>query len=104
MKSRAAIGNHPVHPALVTLPIGAFFLVLVGDLAHARTGADFWYSFSFVSLGVGIVTALVAATAGFVDYYGVKMSDAGFRIARIHMVLNLTGVALYALNWYLRSD
>ena len=27
MRSRAAIGNHPIHPAMVTLPIGAFFLV-----------------------------------------------------------------------------
>jgi uncharacterized membrane protein len=102
MRSRAAIGNHPVHPALVSLPIGAFFLMLVGDIAHASTGADFWYAFSFVCLGVGIVTALVAAIAGFIDYFGVRMSDAGFRVARIHMVLNLTGVVLYAVNWLLR--
>ncbi len=102
MKSKAAIGNHPVHPALVSLPIGAFFLVFVGDVAHASTGADFWYAFSFVCLGVGIVTALVAAIAGFIDYFGVRMSDAGFRIARIHMVLNLTGVVLYTINWFLR--
>jgi len=102
MKSRAAIGNHPVHPALVSLPIGAFFLVLVGDIAHARTDADFWYAFSFVCLGAGILMALVAAIAGFVDYFGVRMSDAGFRAARIHMVLNLTGVVLYTINWFLR--
>lgn len=102
MKSRAAIGNHPVHSALVTLPIGAFFLVLVGDIAHARTDTDFWYAFSFICLGAGIVTALVAAIAGFVDYFGVKMSVAGFRTARIHMFLNLTGVVLYTINWFLR--
>ena len=102
MKSRAAIGNHPVHPALVTLPIGAFFLVLVGDIAHARTDTDFWYAFSSICLGAGIVTALVAAIAGFVDYFGVKMSVAGFRTARIHMFLNLTGVVLYTINWFLR--
>jgi uncharacterized membrane protein len=102
MKSRAAIGNHPVHPALVSLPIGAFFLLLVGDIAYARTGAEFWYAFSFVCLSAGILTALVAASAGFVDYFGVRMSDAGFRLARIHMILNLTGVVLYTVNWFLR--
>ena len=102
MKSRAAIGNHPVHPALVSLPIGAFFLLLVGDIAHAHTDADFWYAFSFVCLGVGIVTALAAAVAGFIDYFGVRMSDGGFRIARIHMLLNLAGVVLYTVNWFLR--
>lgn len=46
MRSRAAIGNHPIHPALVPIPIGAFFLVLVGDIAHTSTQAAFWYQFS----------------------------------------------------------
>ncbi len=25
MKSKAAIGNHPIHPMIVPIPIGAFF-------------------------------------------------------------------------------
>jgi uncharacterized membrane protein len=104
MRSRAAIGKHPLHPALVALPIGAFTLTLVGDVAHAWTQMEFWYAFSFVCLGFGIVTALLAAAAGFVDYFGVKMSTEGFRVARIHMVLNLTCVALYTLNWLLRRN
>jgi uncharacterized membrane protein len=102
MKSRAAIGNHPIHPALVPLPIGAFFLLLVGDIAHAWTGADFWYQFGYACLSVGILAALAAALFGFIDYFKVKMSMSGFRIARIHMILNLTGVVLYTVNWYLR--
>lgn len=32
MRSRAAIGNHPIHPALVAIPIGAFFFVLVAGV------------------------------------------------------------------------
>lgn len=99
MKSRAAIGNHPIHPALVPLPIGAFFLLLVGDIAHASTGSDFWYQFGFACLSVGILAALAAAVFGFIDYFKVKMSMSGFRIARTHMILNLTGVVLYAFNW-----
>lgn len=61
MKSRAAIGNHPVHPALVAIPIGAFFMALIGDIAHATTHSDFWYQLSFVCIGVGVLTALLAA-------------------------------------------
>src|SRR4029077_7607034 len=34
MKSTAALGNHPIHPLLVPIPIGAFFLVLWGDVAQ----------------------------------------------------------------------
>jgi uncharacterized membrane protein len=104
MKARAAIGSHPIHPALVALPIGAFFLVFVGDVAHVSGGGDFWYQFAFTCLRIGILTALLAAAFGFVDYFGVMMSADGFRIARMHMILNLTGVVLYTVNWLLRRN
>jgi uncharacterized membrane protein len=102
MRSKAAIGDHPIHPALVAIPIGAFALTLVGDIAHAATASAFWYHFAFVCMGIGIVTALIAAVFGLVDYIGVKMSTRGRQLATIHMVLNVTGVLLYALNWFLR--
>ena len=28
MKSKASLGNHPIHPMLVPIPIGAFFIAL----------------------------------------------------------------------------
>lgn len=31
MRSKAAIGNHPIHPMIVPIPIGAFTLALLGD-------------------------------------------------------------------------
>jgi len=104
VKSKAAIGNHPIHPALVCLPIGAYFLALVGDTAHTVTGADFWYQFAFVCIGAGMLTALAAAIFGFVDYFGTHMSAPAGRLATIHMVINLCAVALYAVNFFLRRN
>jgi uncharacterized membrane protein len=37
MQSRASIGGHPIHPLLVPLPIGAYFLGLVGNVVYLRT-------------------------------------------------------------------
>ena len=102
MRSTAAIGNQPIQPALVPIPIGAFALTLVGDVAHAATKAAFWYHFAHVCMGIGILTALAAAAFGLVDYFGVKMSARGKQLATIHLALNVTGVVLYALNWFLR--
>jgi uncharacterized membrane protein len=103
MRSRAAIGNHPVHPALVPIPIGAFFMALVGDIAYsADSGTGFWYDLSFVCIGVGLVAALLAATAGAVDYFSVKMSGQAFRTATWHGLLNLLLVGLYAASFFLR--
>lgn len=102
MKSRAALGNHPLHPAVVSLPIGAFFLAFVADVTHALTKNSLFYEIAFFAIGVGIVTALLAAVLGLVDYFGVTMSAAGRRLATIHMLINLSAVALYAISWMLR--
>jgi uncharacterized membrane protein len=102
MKSKAAIGNHPIHPALVCLPIGSFFLAFVGDIAHAATGLDFWYQLAYVCIGIGVLVALAAAVFGFIDYFGVRMSRPAGRLATIHMVLNLGLVAIYAVTFFLR--
>ncbi len=104
MRRKAAIGTHPIHPALVPIPIGAFALTFIGDLVHWFTQEPFWYRFSSICMGVGILTALVAAAFGLLDYFGVKMSRAGRRIATMHMVLNLGGVTLYVANFLMRRD
>ena len=104
MKSRAAIGEHPIHPMLITIPIGAFVLALIADIATSATNDHFWYQFSFVCIGIGILGALLAAIFGFIDYFGVKMSTQGARLATIHMVLNLTAVVLYIIGFFLRGN
>ncbi len=104
MKSKAALGNHPIHPLLVTLPVGAFSLVLLGDIASLITQDPFWYRFSFDCLVVGILSALLAASVGFIDYVTVTMSTAGRKLATIHMVLNLSAVVLYIIDWWLRRN
>jgi uncharacterized membrane protein len=103
MRSRAAIGNHPVHPMLVPIPIGAFFMALVGDLSYGGDPSKaFWYDLSEVCIGVGIAAALIAAAAGAIDYFSVKMSGQAFRTATWHGLLNLLLVALYAVSFFLR--
>ena len=102
MRSRAAIGNHPLHPLLVALPVGAFFLALVGDVAWLRSGRAGWGELAAVAIGVGVVSALVAALTGFIDYTGLPSGSAVKRLGTYHMALNLAQVALYAASFYLR--
>lgn len=104
MKSKAAIGNHPLHPALVVIPIGSWFATLVGDIAYMANHDPFWYQFSYWTMLIGLIGALTAAVFGFVDFFGVRMSEAGHRIAKIHMIINLVVSAAYAINLWLRHD
>jgi uncharacterized membrane protein len=104
MKSKAAIGNHPIHPALVTIPIGAFVLAFIGDIATSEVKTQFWYSFALCCLGIGILGALLAAIFGFIDYFSVPMTPQVKKLATSHMVLNLTAVALYIGSFSLRMN
>ncbi len=104
MKSKAAVGNHPLHPAFVVLPIGAWFSSLVGDIAYQTTANSFWYEFAYYTMWIGVISALVAAVFGFIDYFGVQMSEAGRRVATTHMLLNLSVVVAYLINLWLRAD
>jgi uncharacterized membrane protein len=103
MKSKAAIGNHPIHPMLVPIPIGAFFLALIGDVLHTLHPDDpFWYDLSFTCIGIGLLFALTAAVFGAIDYLGLRMSARAFRLATWHAVLNVTLALLYAASFLLR--
>lgn len=104
MKSKAAIGNHPIHPALVAVPVGAFVVALIGDIATSAVNAQFWYSFALYSMGTGILSALLTAVFGFVDYVFVSMTPQARTLATRHLVLNLTAVVLYVISFFLRID
>lgn len=105
MRSKAAIGKHPIHPALVPIPIGAFFLALVGDVMHAARPDDpFWYDLAFVAIGLGLIAAVVAAVFGAIDYLGVMMSPTAFRLATWHAILNSSALIGYAATFLLRRN
>ena len=104
MRSRAAIAGHPLHPAMVAIPIGAFTVTLVADVLAYLTGPIPWGDVARYALIVGVVGALAAAVLGFIDFFGVRMSEAGYKVARLHMILNLVAVVLFAVSLWLRFN
>ena len=104
MRSKARLGNHPLHPMVVPIPFGALTVTLVGDLLALFGADEGWAEAARYALWVGIAGALVAAALGLIDFFGVTMSQAGYRIARFHLVLNLVAVGLYAISAWLRGS
>lgn len=104
MRSRAALAGHPLHPAIVAIPIGAFTVTLVADLLVLAGRPGAWDATARYALEVGIAGALLAAVPGFVDYFTVEMSPAGGKLATRHMVLNLIAVALFVASLWLRCS
>ncbi len=104
MKSRASIGNHPLHPAMVALPIGAFFLAMISDIGFLNDPRPFWAEMAYYAIGIGVVTALIAAVLGFIDFLGLPDGSKVRQIAIFHMAINVGAVILYAASFYLRHN
>ena len=97
----ARVGKHPIHPMLVVLPLGLWIAALAFDIVHAVTHVPIWRTLAFWNIAAGIIGALLAAVPGFVDY--LDLQGRARRIATFHMVLNLAAVAIFAVNWYVRT-
>lgn len=100
-QSTAKIANHPLHPMLIPFPVAFLVGTLVADLAFIGTGDGFWARASMWLIGAAIVMALLAALAGFTDFFSEPriraLSDAWY-----HMIGNLTAVVVAVINFALR--
>jgi uncharacterized membrane protein len=97
--------GHPLHPAMVALPIGAWAGSLVFDVA-SRVVDDpgFLVQGSRWLIALGVLGALAAATAGFLDLFAIPSGTRAHRVALLHMTLNLAVVTAYAVNFLLRPS
>ena len=100
-RSTATIGGHPIHPMIVPFPIGFLVATFVCDLVFWRTQNESWAIASMWLLGAGIVTAALAATIGFIDFFGDRRIR-GLRDAWLHMIGNTIAAVLAIVSFYLR--
>ncbi|WP_437753876.1 DUF2231 domain-containing protein [Sorangium sp. So ce1389] len=87
--------GHPLHPVLVTIPIGAWSCALVLDLAgigggrKVHRGAD-------ATAAIGLAGAVAAAAAGLADW-STTLGSAK-RIGFVHGAMNMAIVGLYGAS------
>jgi uncharacterized membrane protein len=97
--------GHPVHPALVAVPIGAWVASFVFDLgSHVTPDPEFLAHGSRWLIGLGVLGAVAAASVGFLDLLAIPSRTRVFRVALVHMSLNLAVTATYAVGFALRGD
>ncbi|MBW4647814.1 MAG: DUF2231 domain-containing protein [Kastovskya adunca ATA6-11-RM4] len=99
--STVAIAGHPLHPAIVTMPIGLLVAATASDVGYWLTGDVFWARAAIWLIGAGLVTGLVAALTGLLDFMRigrVRKHTAGWA----HMYLNVGALVLSAINLGLR--
>jgi nitrite reductase/ring-hydroxylating ferredoxin subunit/uncharacterized membrane protein len=94
----SALG-HPLHPALIELPVGAWTLAAIFDAIELAGGGQRG-KIADQAIGVGVLGALGAAVAGITDWS--ETDGRAKRIGLTHGVMNVTATGLYVLSLFLR--
>lgn len=105
MRSAAHFRGHPLHPALIPFPFAFLTGAFLFDVASRATGRPNWWTTGGYLAIAGILTALLAAVPGLIDYLRtVPPNSSGKRRATKHMLLNLSAVTLFIVATLLRGD
>lgn len=105
MDSRAKILGHPIHQMLVPLPFGVLAMSVIFDLLGlVMNRHDALLRASFYMIAAGVVSGLVAAVFGAIDYFAIPRGTRARRIGMLHGGGNVVVLILFAASWLLRRD
>jgi uncharacterized membrane protein len=68
MATPASFKNHPLHPILVSIPIGLWTFAFVCDLIHAFGGTGLWSTVALYCVASGVL-GRSCRNAGLIDYF-----------------------------------
>ncbi|HEY9514434.1 MAG TPA: DUF2231 domain-containing protein [Gemmatimonadaceae bacterium] len=104
MESRARFLGHPIHQMLIVFPLGLLGMAVIFDIIRLLFGATEVAVPSYYMIAAGVITGLLAAVFGFIDWLAIPSGTRAKAIGRWHAIGNVTIVVLFALSWWLRRD
>jgi uncharacterized membrane protein len=103
MESRAKLFGHPIHQMLIVFPLGLLATALAFDAVQLVTGNGYWSEIAYWMIAAGVVTGLLAAPFGLIDWLAIPSGTRAKRIGAIHGVGNVVVVFLYGVSWLART-
>lgn len=95
--------GHPLHAAVVHVPVGAWLAAALFDLIARDAGPDAMLPrVATYCVGFGLLGALLAVPTGIADWAGIKKERPAWKIGLAHMTINLVAAILWAANLGLR--
>ena len=104
MESRAKLFGHPIHQMLVAFPLGLLGMAVVFDVITLAVQRGYWSEIAYWMIAAGVVTGLLAAPFGLIDFIGIPSGTRAKRIGALHGLGNVVVLLLFASSWVLRAN
>ncbi|HKI06140.1 MAG TPA: DUF2231 domain-containing protein [Thermoanaerobaculia bacterium] len=104
MRAKARLLGHPIHQMLIVFPLGLLATSLFFDIAHLSSGNPQWALISYWLIVVGILSGLIAAVFGLIDFLAIPAGTRAKRIGLLHGGGNVVVILLFLGSWLLRRD
>jgi uncharacterized membrane protein len=103
MDSRAKLLGHPIHQMLIVFPLGLLGGSVIFDIIHMIRGGS-WSLAAWHMIGVGLITGLLAAVFGLIDWLEIPSGTRAKSIGAWHAIGNVIVLLLFAASWRIRRD
>jgi uncharacterized membrane protein len=89
---------------LIVFPLGLLGTSLLFDIAHVVSGNGQWALIAYWMIVAGVISGLVAAVFGLIDWLSIPTGTRAKRIGLLHGGGNVVVVLLFILSWLMRRD
>jgi uncharacterized membrane protein len=103
MESRAKLFGHPIHQMLIVFPLGLLAMAVIFDVLALVRSDGYWSEIAYWMIAPGVITGLLAAPFGFIDWLAIPAGTRAKRIGAVHGIGNVLILLMFATSWWLRS-
>lgn len=97
MRSRARLSSHPIHPMLVSLPIGLWIGGFIFDSIGVLTDRNEAWNAGFYAIVGGCIGAVLAAIPGLIDLlFAIPPNSTAKKRGFLHAGLNVLALLIFA--------
>lgn len=102
MESRAKLFGHSIHQMLIAFPLGVLGMSFFFDIIGLVADNDGFLRAAFYMIAGGVISGLIAAVFGFIDFRGIPDGTRAKRIGTLHGVGNVFVTGMFAASWFVR--
>ena len=99
MESRAKLLGHPIHQMLIVFPFGLLAMAVVFDVIAVAAGQGYWSEIAYRMIAAGVITGVIAAPFGLIDWSAVPSHTRAKRIGALHGGGNVVVLLLFGASW-----